>query len=270
MTTKLYEVTWGGNGNIVWKPLENSTAGASTIADSTINLTRSLQIFDIGLNVLNVGLSAAILSKVNKIDEKVEKINAKFDLLFLDKSIEYFLNRTKENVFLNQENLNILENDLLNALCSIETSKDLRVPAYLSHKIYLISEAVSQINEAVYMILHNGSAPRVKGSEIDNWVHDKGAEIDLLPNGGFASQAEILNAVEKVLSSKETPFLDKFKISSKSRHGIMVRVLSEPTFFEVAHPLILLLRELRLASTFFTRLEQEISKREGKILLKVS
>ncbi len=267
MTKKIYEIAWGKNGIISMTPVDDARKVSEALYSNAINFSAAIPILDVGLNVLNVVLSAKLLVKVNKIDEKVDKINAKFDLLFLDKSIDYFLQNKGLNQMPSQEALNILENDLFNALCAVESTKDLRIPAFLAHKILVLAEGISQINQTIYMILHNGSVPRLSEKELEDWVKEKGSGIDLLPSGGFASQEDILEVVDRILSDKETPFLEKFKIGFKSRDGVLGRVLGNLEQFQVAHPLVLLLREMKLVKSFRERLAIEVKAKGGKIML---
>jgi|GEM_PF-5305120 len=269
-TSKIYKITWGGNGRIRWDLLSpaGDTEVISKIASNAIPLTQSLEVFNVGLNLVNVGLSVPILAKVSKIDEKMDKVNAKFDLLFLDKSLDYFLLSCRQS--LGKENLIVLENDLLNALGSLETTGDLRIPAFLSHKIYQISEGLAQLNETLYTLLHNGALPRVSSKELKLWIDNKGADIDLLPAGGFSTQAEILKTIETCFEKKEKAFLDHFKAIPKTKRGIIARALSNDQFLSRSHPLVLMLREIRLFDTLQSRMEKPLMEApENIIYLKI-
>lgn len=266
MTTKAYKVTWGANGITNWELI--SPDQIQSAGNNLLSLSKNLPLLNTGLSIVEIGLSAAILAKVNKIDEKVDKINAKFDLLFLDRSLDYFLEKCKSVGSFKIELISVLENDLLNALCSLENARDLRVPAYLMHKIYHIAEGISQLNESFYMILHNGALSRVERNELEVWTKEKGCEIDLLPTAGFAPQSEILDVFEKCFQRKEEAFLDKFKTVQKSKHGILVRTLSDSHLLEIGHPLLLAIRELRLFEKLQPRLEEKIKSLGGTIYLK--
>ena len=266
MTTKIYKVTWGSNGIANWELVPKEQI--QLVGSNILELSKSLPLLNAGLSIIHVGLSVAILAKVNKIDEKVDKINAKFDLLFLDRSLDYFLEKCKVAGSLKMELLSVLENDLLNALCSLENTRDLRLPAYLAHKIYHVAEGITQLNEVIYMILHNGAISNVDQLELEEWVKEKGAEIDLLPSGGFATQSAILNIVEKYLPKKDEAFLDKLKGNSKGKQTILVRAMSDNHMLEVGHALLLAIRELRLFEKFRPRLEEKIKTSNGVIYLK--
>lgn len=262
MTSKIAKVTWT-QGKIKWEPL---TDGGAELSKNALQLSRGLQFMSVGLEIAQIGLSAAIMVKVCKIDNKVEKLNAKFDFLFLDKAFDYVVNEIMIGKSITTEIAAILQNDLNNSMVALESNKDLRLPAYLSHKLYRLGSLLSEMNQVLYMMRHGGNLSEFGSEDLRRWIRSRGSEIDLLPPGGFASQIRILDTFEEEFVEKNEKLLDRIKVSKKTP-SISQRILEDKGLLSRAHPLIHLQRETQLLAEFTNR-AVELGQGDQTIVLK--
>lgn len=304
MTTKAYLVSWLGKGNIVWTPLQETAKGSFSLdmaadgpvrhaldiaanhselaasiqkfADptlaginaiqSTVNLTVNLAICTVGLQLATLTQTYRILQSVKEVDRKVSMISGKFELHFLERSIDFFLQSHQNANGLISPVAAALEEDCYNALQAIADNGDLRVPAYLRFKLTTQAKAIESWNQLLYSVIHDGSLPKVSNERLVKWVNETDPTTKSLPHGGYASQAEILAVWEDKIKSakKESTWLkDIFKSDDRP---LLAKALAKDNF-ERSYPVILLAREIQNALSFAEALEEKIKINKDQPLL---
>ncbi len=304
MTAKAFLVSWLGKGNIVWTPLEETAKGAfslgmaadgpmrhaidlasnhPTIAaniqkfldptmagisaiQSTVDLAANLAICTVGLQLATLTQTYRILQSVREVDRKISVISGKFELHFLDRSVDFFLQSHQNNAGLIAPVAAALEEDCYNALQAIVNNEDLRVPAYLSFKLTTQAQAIESWNQLLYSVIHNGSLPRVSTERLEKWVKETDPTTKSLPHGGYASQADILKIWEETihLTKKDSNWL-KEMFKSDDRPLLAKAIAKE--HFHRAYPVILLAREIQNALSFAEALEEKIKINKDQPLL---
>lgn len=304
MTSKAYLVSWLGKGNIVWTPLEESGDGGyvvQTLAEvpmrhlvdvaasnpdiatslfkvgdsgltavnaiqSTVNLTAGLSIIAVGLQLTTLTNTLRVLQKVREVDRKVSVINGKFEMHFLDRSLDFCLQAHQGVTGLIPPVMASLEEDCYNAMQAIVAMDDLQIPAYLRFKLTTQAQAIESWNQLMYSVLHNGACPQVSPERLARWVKQTNPTTKSLPPGGYASQAQILAAWEECLDSSVKGSNLVEKIFKSDGRPLLAKALSKGNF-ERAYPVILLAREIQNALSFSEALEEKIKGENFQPLL---
>ncbi len=304
VTTKAYLVSWLGKGQIVWEPLEQATlsnyslaqvavsparhalnvlaensVSASTIQslidpvmsklsdiESIVSITAGLSALSAGLSIANLVQSFRMTAQLADLDRKMAAISGKFDLHFLDQSLDFFLSNHAHSKGLIASVANALEADCYNALQALVGHKDLQIPAYLNLKITSQAKAIESWNRFQYSVLHNGALPVISQERIATWLKSGEGHQRLMPSGGYAPQELILQAVSH-LQQVETKSMSKItSVFASGGSTLMDRAIS-PENFARASSVVLLARELQAAQTLSESLEDKIVATPNKAMM---
>jgi hypothetical protein len=297
MTTRAYLVSWLGKGNIIWTPLTETASGAFSIDPNffgparyalqvaaerseivqqvqkifdpsmallgnirdVVTLSAGLSALSVGLQVANLTMTYRILGAVQRIDERVKEINGKFELHFLDRSLDFFMQCHEGSIGLVPAAAAALEEDCYNALQELMNNKSLRVPAYLRVKLESQAFAIEACNRLMYSILHNGALPIISEDRLDQWVMEVKSMTRNLPVGIYAPQEEVLKAWGRRLSSDP-------KWSPDPKDDSLLAKSVDRKQFERTRPVVLLARELQMAQTYLGNLEDRLTALPTKAL----
>lgn len=261
MTSKAYLVTWLGKGNITWTPLESATTGltinpswsgplrsvldtgaahsdvlavaqrvldpsmaALSAIQSTVSVAAGLAAVGVGLQLTTLAAVYRVAKNLERVDQQLKVIGGKFELHFLDQSIENFLTWHQSNTGLIPAAAAALEEDCHNALDELVANKNLRLPGYLKLKLASLAEAIDAYSQFLYAVIHNGSVPHISEDRLREWLLDtrsvqKGSIV-----GGFVSQRRVLDLWTKQLEDKKwKPDLDESRLSKALDRGAIER-----------------------------------------------
>ena len=308
MTSKAYLVSWLGQGRIIWTPLEQTAAGGLTLpsilegpvkaaldvaaknakvaADvqhlfdpttfalnqiqTTVNIASNLAMLSVGLQLAGLTQGLRLLQQVKEVDRKIAVISGKFELHFLERSLDFFLDSHKNHVGLISQGSAALEEDCYNAVQALVDNHDLKVPAYLRFKMITQAQAIQAWNELVYSIVHDGSLPRISTERLERWVREADPTTKSLPPGGYAAQSEILAIWQTLIDSTQESSNWINRIFKNDSRPLLARALSKSNF-ERAYPVILLAREIQNALSFAEALEEKLKlQKNTSILIKAS
>lgn len=299
MTTKAYLVSWLGKGNIVWTPLElggsalgfpPGTTTAAVLAakaaggmlqkiasGTTLNAIQNVVTLSAGLSAVGAALSlgtliqaALIYRKLGTIEDRLKQVQGKFELHFLDRSLDHFEAVHGSFAGLVPASAAALDEDLESALKALVDTKELRVPGYMKLRLYAASTATEQWNRMLYTIIHDGALPEVSDERLQKWV----AETDIpdqlgLPRGGYTSQARILSEWGTLISSegpKSKSLLEHLLGADDADQPPMSQAMSRK-HFDRTRPVVEMLRELRVAGEQAAALEDKLLASDQKCLL---
>lgn len=306
MTSKPYLVSWLGNGRIIWTPLKNEAAGyvldpsitgparagldllakhsehtkiVQSLLDpamskignlqNMVQLTTNLGMLTVGLQLAQMIQIQILTVKLNRIEKKINLINGKFDLHFLDRSIEYFENQIEGEIGVPACLADALREDGYRALDQMMKTSDLEIPAYLRIKLTMIAKSFEAWTEFLYAVLHGGAVPRMDGEGIKKMITEKHWPIKDLPTGHYVTQGQILEAwSHHILTQDQGPtrwwesILPKGKSDQPLIEGALV-----PKHFDRCRPLIQLVREIETAQALMDGIEQKIVNSTEKALL---
>jgi hypothetical protein len=300
MTSKAYLVSWLGKGNIVWTPLEQASNGFSlssalsgplrSALDAGAGQTEALRLVQkildpsmamlngiqttvsvaAGFAVVGVGLQLAALAavyrlsqKVERIDQKVKEIGGKFELHFLDRSIDHFLQWHQSATGLIPSAAIALEEDCYIALQELVGNKNLKLPSYLKLKIQSVAEAMDAYSRFLYATIHNGSLPVLADDRIRGWISEGRSIQKTAPVGGFVPQKLVLETWIQQLAAdpKWKPENDGTLLTKSLERGAIERAL----------PVSLLALQVTQALALSNSLEDQVQKApERSLIVKVA
>ncbi len=252
MTSKNYRVTWGGDGKIKWDLLPDQVHNLGP----SLQVLTSLNYLNAGMNLVQLGFLVAIHIQLRKVSAGIENLKGRFDLLFLDRSLDYVESLFQIDLATGIEGLKALQKDSEFALAQIIDSGNMRIPGYLEHRLARFTEVVSQHNRVLYQILHNGNHHEISNRDIETWVSKIDSITGANPTGGYAPQSIIIQSwYEKMKQrSAQKSFIDSLKPENRS----VVDRAFDPKLFEIAHPVLLLNRELEALDHFNRLLETKL------------
>lgn len=301
MTTKAYLVSWIGKGNIIWTPLKEQAGGGfgidSAIAgplrhaldiasnnsptanaiqgildptmsklgaiQSSINLASGLLVFTTGLQIFTLTQTMRIMHTVKEIDRKVSLIEGKFELHFMDRSLDFFLHSHENTTGLISPVASGLEEDCYNALQVLLDNPDLKIPAYLQLKLTSQAKSIELWNQMLYSVIHDGSLPRISDDRLAKWVKETELAAKSLPTGGYTSQESILEQCKKLVEPENAK---SSWFSGENKKPLVVQALSGKNIDRL-YPVTLLVRELQAARDLSEALEDKMSNTDEKLLL---
>lgn len=304
MTSKAYLVSWLGKGNIVWTPIDSNTssgvnlfnqadgpirhaldlasqdselashlqqivdpsmAGLNAI-QTTVNLAAGLSICTVGLQMATLTQTFRMMQTIREVDRKVGLIDGKFELHFLDRSLDFFLQSHQNAAGLFTPIAAALEEDCYNAMQTLVAHEDLKIPSYLRLKLLSQAQAIESWNQLQYSVIHDGSLPKVSENRIDKWVRETDLTTKSLPPGGYASQASILESCRKSIANatRSDNWLTKF---NKSGQRTLLEKALSPDVFERVYPVLLLAREIQATLEYAEALEEKLLTDPTKRLL---
>ena len=295
MTSKAYLVSWLGKSNIQWTPLEQSSNGFNMGADSTkklnsainffkgnietfsrlnsnlssiqhtVTITQSMVAMTAGLQIVNLALTYKNYLVTKEIQRDVKEIKGKFEIHFLDQSIDYFIDNHKDLSGIIPSILYALEKDAFISLQELVENKSLVIPSYLEHKVYVITNSLRAWNEVVYATIHEGSIHKQSSEHIQKWVERTKNIANRSPDGGYVDQSIVLNEWAKFVRThkEETSLFGTDK-------NLMEKAISKDNFDRCC-PIINLAREIQYASDLYHSLEDKLtSQNEPFLLIKTS
>lgn len=264
MTSKAYLVSWLGQGNIVWTPLEQVSSGLSlsptgmgplraaldagagnmetlrfvqrimdpTIAalngiQTTVTLAAGLAAVGVGLQLTTLAAIYRLSQRVERIDQKIKEIGGKFELHFLDRSIDQFLQWHQGATGLVPAAAAALEEDCYIALQEIVSNKNLKLPGYLKLKLLSVAEALDAYSRFLYAVIHNGSIPVLADDRIKAWIHEGKSIQKTAPVGGFIPQRRVVDlwSAQLAADQKWKPENDGSLLSKSLDRGGIERAL---------------------------------------------
>ena len=251
MTTGVFKVTWGGRGNIVWERLADSPEQLNLMSNA---LTISSQVgaiasvFTAGLSLVTVAQNARIMAQLSAMQKDVSSLKARFDLLFLDRSLDYFEDSHRNRIGIDVNIAEALRQDCLNALSQMVGDKSLSVPAFLRHRCLAYSSAMNQFNHLIYAVLHDGVVNYLDSNSLKSWAKNVPSLKGVSPDGGFVSQNELLQCWHEELAvrdatKKSSSIVDR--LSSKEAPALTDEACSVAHFDRCAE-VVLLLREIEV------------------------
>jgi hypothetical protein len=302
MTTKAYLVSWLGKGNIKWTPLDqvnqsfnipgieqgplraaldmastNSEKVASLQAlidpamskissiQNTVQLTQNMMAIGLGLQVATIALTFKNYLMIKEVRRDVKEIKGKFELHFLDKSLDYFVDCHKDATGITPSVLYSLEKDLFVAIQELVENK-ITLPSYLQHKILVLTNTLRVWNEVIYSTIHDGKIHKLSVESIREWIQKKKTIANCSPNGGFTDQSLVLSEWELYMKDTEE---DKSLFSSDKRI-LMERAISK-TNFERTATVVELAREIQYSAELNNALADKLEKQEiPALILKAS
>lgn len=300
MTTKAYLVSWLGKGKIHWTPLEQASntynvlpgfdgplkaaldlgaensaliAKVQSILDPTltkitsiqnaVSVTQNLVALNLGLSITSLALAYKNHLALKQIDRGVKEIKGKFELHFLDRSLEYFLENHKEAIGIIPSVLYSLERDVYVALQEVVDNSKLNLPSYLDHKILTLSSSIRAWNQVVYSAIHSGSIHSLSPQLIDEWISKQKNIANRSPEGGFSDQGLVLQRWEHFLIEYQE---DKSWFNFGSDKNLMEKALSKDVFVRSKN-LIELAREIDYCSRLNHSLSDKMENQEEPVLV---
>ena len=289
MTSKAYLVSWLGKGNIVWTPLEQTQGGLNLSSISTgplrnildagaansdalksiqkmldpsmalLNSVHTTVQVTAGLAAASVGLQIAVLvavyrlsQKVERIDQKVKEIGGKFELHFLDRSLDHFLQWHQGVAGLVPSAAVALEEDCYIALQELFENRNLKIPAYLKLKLLSVAEALDAYSRFLYAVIHNVSIPVLGNDRIKAWIQEGKSIQRTAPVGGFISQNSVLTA-----------WMEQLKVDPKWKpedDGTLLSKSLSRNIIDRTHPVSLLALHVTQALSLINSLEDQVQK----------
>ena len=295
MTTKAYLVSWLGKGNIIWTPLEQASSGfsvnplwagplrsildagaaqsevlrnAQRVLDPSLAVMSSIQgtvTVAAGLAAAGVGLQIATLAavyrmsqRIERVDQKVKVLGGKFELHFLDQSIEHFLGWHQSAAGLIPAAGVALEEDCYNALDELVGSKNLKLPGFLKLKLSSVAEAIDAYSRFLYAVIHNGSVPVLPDDRIKKWISESRSIQKASLVGGYVPQRRVLELWMQQLDDKKwKPDTDDSRLSRALERGTIERTL----------PVVLLALQITQALALSASVEDKVQASPDLALL---
>lgn len=302
-TTKAYLVSWLGKGNIHWTPLElaNNNLTVPSVLDgplrasldmaaqnseklsqiqkvldptlaqigsiqNAVSITQNMVALTVGLQMGSLALAYKNSLMIKEVQRDVKEIKGKFELHFLDRSLDYFISNHKEATGVIPSILYALEKDLFVALQELVNNSKLVLPNYLEHKVTVLTNTLQAWNEVVYSVIHNGNIHKLSESSIQEWIERTKNIANRSPDGGYVDQSMVLNKWEVFLKSNKE---EKSWFSSDNK-TLMEKAISKENF-EICHSIVNLAREIQYTSELYHALSDKFeSQEEPFILLKAS
>ena len=206
MASGVYKVTWGGPGNIVWEKLGESVqqiANVREVVSISSSVAAASSTIGAGLSLVSVIQNAMILTKLSSLQNDVSNMKARFDLLFLDRSLDYFESAHDRVLGVDANIAEALQQDCLNALAQLVQDKSLSVPAFLRHRCLAFTGGINQFSQLLYAMLHEGNVNLLEGEAVRAWTKKISSLQGVSPDGGYVSQSDLLLAWTQELSQRE-------------------------------------------------------------------
>lgn len=287
MTTKAYLVSWLGKGNIIWTPLEQASNGGLSInpswqtplrgildagaaqsevlrtaqrildpsmaalssIQSTVNLGIGLAVLGVGLQLVTLAGIYRVSKKLDRIDQQIKVIGGKFEVHFLDQSVDQFLAWHHGVAGLIPAAGVALEEDCHNALDELIANKNLRLPGYLKLKVASVVDAIDSYSRFLYAVIHNGSVPQISDDRIKTWILESRSIQKGSLFGGFIPQRRVLELWCQQLEDKKwKPELDDSRLSKALDRNNIERTM----------PVVLLAMHLSQALALSSSVEEKV------------
>lgn len=296
MTSKAYIVSWLGQGNIVWTPLEQTSSGltlSSTLSgplraalntgagnsealrfvqrimdpslaalngiQTTVTVAASLAAVGVGLQLTALAAIYRLSQRVERIDQKIKEIGGKFELHFLDRSIDQFLQWHQNATGLVPAAAAALEEDCYIALQELVGNRNLKLPGYLKLKLMSVAETLDAYSRFLYSVIHNGSIPVLADDRIKSWISEGKSIQKTAPVGGFLPQRRVLDlwSAQLVSEQKWKPENDGTLLSKSLDRGCIERAL----------PVSLLALQVTQALALSNSLEDQLQQASNKTIV---
>jgi hypothetical protein len=264
MTTKAYIVSWLGKGKITWKPISQNDLSNVNLKDA-VNLSQSMLAISCELQIVNIAFTVKSYLLVKEIQRDVKEIKGKFEILFLDKSIDYFIDCHQNMTGIIPSVLFSLERDVFISLQSLVENRNLDVPSYLDHKISVLASTLKSWNEVLYATIHNGAIPKHSNEHIQLWIERIKNIANRSPDGGYVDQALVLTEWGKFIQNQKEE-----KSWFGAEQTLMEKAISKENFNKCKSH-INLAREIQYSAELFHSLEDKLcSQAEPIILIKTA
>jgi hypothetical protein len=302
MTTKAYLVSWLGKGNINWTPLEQVNNGYSIptafegplrasldmaaqnsdklsqvqkIIDpslaqigniqNAVSITQNMVALTVGLQMGTLALTYKNYLMIKEVQRDVKEIKGKFELHFLDRSLDYFIENHKVSIGVIPSVLYALEKDIFIALQELVNNGKLSLPNYLEHKVTVMTHSLQSWNEVVYSTIHNGNIHKLSEGSIKEWIERTKNIANRSPDGGYVEQSLVLREwVHFLKNNKEE------KSWFSDNKSLMEKAISKDNF-EICRSIVNLAREIQYTSELYHALSDKFEAQdEPFILLKAS
>lgn len=264
MSTGIYRVTHGGPGNIKWEKLPESSGQVQNAMQIANNAS---SILAAGFSIASVIQNQIIIHKINAIAKDVKQIKARFDLLFLDRSIDYFIEGHANRVGLDRSLLGALIEDCGNALVQVVENPELYVPGFLRHRLQVLSQALYKFNELHYAVLHKGELNTLEVARVESWAKGIKSLQGANPDGGLCKQVVIIESWRKEMATRESQKGTGMRIPFSRDDRPVADVAVLPGNIERSVDVLTLWREADTAARLYDVLDDRLKLATEPLLL---
>ena len=229
---------------------------------NSVTITQNLLGLSVGLQIPALVLAYKNQILLKEIKRDVKEIKGKFEIHFLDRSLDYFLSTHRESCGVILPVLNVLEKDVFIALQELTESSRLMLPNFLEHKLISFTQSLKAINEVIYGAIHDGAVHPISRDSVKQWIERNQNIANRSPDGGYLDQVLVTDEWANFLDSKEQ---ERSWFSSEKKN-LIERSISKENF-ERCRRLVTLARELQYASDLSQSLANKIEKFEFPALL---